>query len=116
MSMICCDAVRLDEGMADDHLGRVAAFGLDDVELLDARVGDGVVHRVGVGVDAAAGGLLGAAGGTDQPVLGLMRRPFGPIGLGFGSTLSWPVAILIAPALMPVLKPANTMPSVRSRT
>ena len=37
ISTIWCDALRLDEGVADDHLGRVAAFLLDDVELLDAR-------------------------------------------------------------------------------
>src|SRR6202044_1740036 len=65
------DVAGLDERVPDDHLAQVGALLGEQVELLDAGVGHRVVVRVGVRVDRAAHGLLGAGGGADDPVLDL---------------------------------------------
>ena len=99
-------------------LAEVCAFLREDVELLDARVRDGIVVRVGMCVDRAADRLLRVGRGADDPVLDLgdpSAMP-GPTGLGSVDTPSPPVAILMAPALIPVWRAWKIMPSVRSVT
>ena len=79
---------RIHERVPDDHLCRVRALVLEQVEQLEAGVGDVVVVGLGVRVDGAADELLRAPGrpdaaflrGSDPQPVGLHRAR--PVGLG----------------------------------
>ena len=108
----------VDEGMADDDLGGIGALLLEHIQLFEAGIADTRSQSGTVSVLIAHPMAFCArpaprmARSSNSPI----RRPSRAIGLGRGFTLSIPVAILMMPARMEVCMPANTIPSVISRT